>query len=73
MNLGEWEGLLLRVRFHWLRLKILGIAHLHEEAFQEVTCNFLRDYMKSFRQNRGYVLQIRWRRGSPAKKREPTF
>lgn len=36
MNRGEWEGVLLRVMFHWLRLKILGIAHLHGEAFQEV-------------------------------------
>lgn len=24
------------VRFHWLRFKVLGIPHLHEEAFQEV-------------------------------------
>lgn len=25
----------LRVKFHWLRLKVLGILHLHGEAFQE--------------------------------------
>jgi hypothetical protein len=24
MNLGEWEGILLEVKFHWLRLKVLG-------------------------------------------------
>ena len=36
MTLGEWEGVLLRVKFHWLKLKVLGIPRLHEEAFQEV-------------------------------------
>ena len=32
MNLGEWEQVFLGVNFHWLRLKILGIPHLHEEV-----------------------------------------
>jgi hypothetical protein len=36
MKLGEWEGVLLRMNFHWLRLKILGLPHLHGEAFQEI-------------------------------------
>jgi hypothetical protein len=35
INLGEWEGV-LRVKFHWVRFKILEIVHLHEEASQEV-------------------------------------
>jgi len=35
MDVGEWEGV-LRVKFHWLRLKVLRISHLHGEAFQEV-------------------------------------
>ena len=34
MNLGEWEGVLLRVNFHWLMLKVLGIPYLHGEATQ---------------------------------------
>ena len=25
MNLGEWGGVLLRVMFHWLRLKVLEL------------------------------------------------
>jgi hypothetical protein len=33
MNLKEWEGLLLRVKFHWLRLKV---SHFHGEGFQGV-------------------------------------
>jgi hypothetical protein len=36
MNLGEWEGALLRANFHWLRLKFLEIPRLHGEAFPEV-------------------------------------
>lgn len=36
MNISEWEGGFLRVRFHWLELKLLEIPHLHREAFQEV-------------------------------------
>jgi hypothetical protein len=35
MNLGEWKEILVRVKFHWLRFKVLGIAHLHGKAFQE--------------------------------------
>ena len=30
--LEEWEGLLLMLKFHWLRLKVLGRPHLHGEA-----------------------------------------
>jgi hypothetical protein len=33
MNLGKWGGFLLRVKFHWLRLKVLGIPG---ETVQEV-------------------------------------
>lgn len=36
MNLGEWEGVPLRVNFHGLRLKFLEIPHLYGEAFQEI-------------------------------------
>ena len=36
MKLGEWERVLLMVRFHWPRLKVLGIPHVHGEVFQEV-------------------------------------
>ena len=36
MNLGEWGSILLRIKFHWLRLKALGISHLHGEAFRKV-------------------------------------
>lgn len=36
MNLEKWEVALLMVTFHWLRFKVLGITHLHEEAFQGV-------------------------------------
>lgn len=32
MNPGEWEEGLLRVKLHWLRVKVLGIPHLHAEA-----------------------------------------
>lgn len=32
----ECEGIFLRLRFHWLRLKVLGIPHLHKEPFQKV-------------------------------------
>lgn len=35
MNLGEWEEVLLRVKSHWLMLKVLGIPHLHGVAIQE--------------------------------------
>jgi hypothetical protein len=35
MDLGEWEGVLLRVKFHWLELKILGMPYLYGETFQE--------------------------------------
>jgi hypothetical protein len=34
MSLGEWESVLLRIKFHWL--KVLGIPHLHGGAFQKV-------------------------------------
>lgn len=36
VNLGEWEGVLFRVKFHWLRLNVQGTSHLHRVAFQEV-------------------------------------
>lgn len=37
INLGKQEGVLLREKFHWLRLKIKRIIpHLQEEALQEV-------------------------------------
>lgn len=29
INLGKWEGVLLKVDFHRLRLKVLEIPHLH--------------------------------------------
>jgi hypothetical protein len=35
-TLGKWEGVLLRVEFHWLRFKVLGIPHLHGEILPEV-------------------------------------
>ena len=35
MNLGEWEGVLLRVMFYWLVLTFLGIPYLHGETIQE--------------------------------------
>lgn len=34
INFGDWEGALLGVNVHWLRLKVLGISHLHEKAFK---------------------------------------
>jgi hypothetical protein len=36
MNVGEWEGVLLRMKFLWLKHKILEISHLHGKASQEV-------------------------------------
>lgn len=36
MKLGVWERVLLRVNFHLLRIKVLGIPHLHGEAFQKI-------------------------------------
>ena len=33
MDLGELEGVLLRVKFHWLEFKVLEIPHLFGEAF----------------------------------------
>ena len=36
VNLGEWGSILLRIKVHWLRLKVLGISHLHGEAFRKV-------------------------------------
>jgi hypothetical protein len=35
INLGKWEGVLLRVKFLWLRFKILGIHNFPGQAFQE--------------------------------------
>ena len=35
MNLGEWEGVLLRV-VSFAEAEILGIPHLYKEAFQKV-------------------------------------
>lgn len=35
MNLGEWEGVLLRVMSHWLVLTFLGIPYLRGETIQE--------------------------------------
>lgn len=36
IDLGECEGVLFRMKFHWLRLNVPGISHLHGKAFQEV-------------------------------------
>lgn len=47
---GEWEGVLLRLKFHWLRCKVLGIPHLHGEACRDVEpCNFPGYYVTSLR------------------------
>lgn len=35
IKLGKWEGFFLRVKFLWLRLKALGVPHLHVDIFQE--------------------------------------
>lgn len=35
VNLGDWKEVHLRVKFHWLRLKVLGTPHLHGKAFWE--------------------------------------
>jgi hypothetical protein len=68
VNLGKWEGVLLRAKFHWLRLKILGIHHLHGEAFKEVESIIFQVECG------GWAPQIRWRRGrSPAENRSPPF
>lgn len=38
-------GVLLRVKFHYLRVKFLGIPHLHGEAFQDgEPHNFAKEY-----------------------------
>ena len=38
VDLGEWEGV-FRVKVnHWLEFKVLGMPHLHGEAFQESRC-----------------------------------
>ena len=43
-------GVLLRVKFHWLKFKVLGIPHLHGEAFQEVEPVIsAKDYMTILR------------------------
>lgn len=34
-KLAQWEGL-LGMKFDWLKLKGLGLPHLHVEAVQEV-------------------------------------
>ena len=31
-----WGGVLFRVKFHGMKLKVLGIPHLHGESFQKV-------------------------------------
>jgi hypothetical protein len=36
MKLGEYERVLLKVEFHCMRFKVLGIPHVQGEAFQEV-------------------------------------
>lgn len=33
--LGKWEWVHLRVKFHWLSFKVLGIPRLHGEEFQK--------------------------------------
>ena len=35
MNIGEWEGVLLRMKFHWLEFKVQGMRCLHGEVFQK--------------------------------------
>jgi hypothetical protein len=35
INLRKWEGF-LRVKFHWLRFKVLEISHLYGEVFQAI-------------------------------------
>ena len=35
INLRKWEGV-LRVKFHWLRFKVMKISHFLGKAFQEV-------------------------------------
>lgn len=42
MKLGEWERVLLKVKFHWLRLRVLGIPHLHRETSQESQVLYLK-------------------------------
>ena len=65
INLGKWEGVLLRVKFHRLRLKVRGILRLHGEAFEEVE--------PGFQQGLHDIPQVEWVSGSPdtAEKRKP--
>lgn len=36
INLGKWEGLLLRVEFHWLKFKVPGVTSFAWRGYQEV-------------------------------------
>lgn len=66
MNLGEWEGVLLRVKFHWLRLKVLGNTSFAWRGIPgSWICDSTRDYVTFPRETMGWVPQIRQRRGKP--------
>lgn len=37
LHLGEWEGVFLRAKVHWLQLKAPGVPHSQGETFQVLT------------------------------------
>lgn len=68
MNFGEWEGVLLSVKFHWLRF--MRIAHLHGEEEVEPVILPKILWPSLGRGLGGQAAQIRQRRRNPVKQRE---
>jgi hypothetical protein len=44
MNLGEWEGVLLLVKFHWLEFKVLGMPHCIERRSRNHRYSWVDSY-----------------------------
>jgi hypothetical protein len=60
INLGKWEGVVLRVKFHWLRFKVLGHLICLEMGSRKLICNSVKDCMTFLRYSAGVVApQIR--------------
>jgi hypothetical protein len=65
---GEWEGVLLKVKFHKLKFKVQGIPRLHGKTFLEIkpvisSRKFLHELPQV--EDWGQIPHIRWRRGNP--------
>lgn len=73
MNPGEWKWVLLRIKFHWLRFKVLRIPHFHGEVFQEVESVISPIIMWHSSEEWSWASQIRRRRGSPVMKSESSI